>query len=264
MKLSEVIDLVGNVPHMTPKQGTVIYNMIIDNDINEILELGTAHGTGSCFMAAALEEKGKGQVMTIDNKLALGRSPNVMELLSKCNLSQFVNPVFAHTTYNWELMKIIEENTEKGTCRPIFDFCYLDGSHNFEIDSAAFILVDKLLKPGGFILFDDLNWTFGNCPDLKDKEWVKKMSEEEKNTPHIKKLVEVLVLNHPNYYNFNLSGDWFLAQKKSENNKRPVNPIDLEMYRTNVTVGKDIHKIVKRIKNKISLTLKKSFKASLI
>lgn len=256
MKLPEIIELVGKIPHMTPKQGIVIYNMILDNDINDILELGTANGTGCCYMAAALEEKGKGQVLTIDNKLALERRPNVEELLSKCDLKKFVNPVFAQTTYNWELMKIIEDNTEEGLCKPIFDFCYLDGSHNFEIDLAAFILVDKLLKPGGFILFDDLNWTFGGCPDLKETEWVKKMSEEEKNTPHIKKLVEIFVLNHPNYQNFNLAGDWFLAQKKSENNKSLVNPVDLEMYRTQVTVRKDLQKIMRRIKNKIQFTLK--------
>ena len=31
-------------------------------------------------------------------------------------------------------------------CQPIYDFCFIDGSKNWTIDSSAFFLVDKLLK----------------------------------------------------------------------------------------------------------------------
>jgi hypothetical protein len=42
---------------------------------------------------------------------------------------------------------------------PIFDYCFLDGAHTFSIDALNFFLCDKLTRIGGFIDFDDYNWT---------------------------------------------------------------------------------------------------------
>ena len=214
MKLEKILPVVSNIPHMSRKQGTILYNMILDKEIDSILELGTAHGTGSCYMAAALHEKGGGSVLTIDNKKALDREPNAKELIRKCHLEDYATPLYANTSYNWELMKIIERQTKDGICEPVFDFCYLDGAHNFEIDCCAFFLVDKLLKPGGYILFDDLNWTYANSPSLKDTDWVRHMEEDEKTTPHIKKLIELMVTPHDNYSDFDYLNDWCLVKKK--------------------------------------------------
>ena len=32
---------------------------------------------------------------------------------------------------------------------PVYDFCYLDGAHDFTIDGMAVYLVEKLLRPAG-------------------------------------------------------------------------------------------------------------------
>jgi predicted O-methyltransferase YrrM len=254
MKLTDVTQIIGNVPHMSKNEGTLIYNMIHDNDIFKILELGTAHGTGSCYMAAALDEKGKGSVLTIDNKSALIREPNVHELIKKCNLEKYVTPVFANSSYNWELMKLIEQQTKDGFCEPIFDLCYIDGSHNFEIDCCAFFLVDKLLKPGGLILFDDLNWTYAESPSLKNTDLVKQMAEDEKTTPHIQKLVELIVMNHENYTDSNILKRWFLIRKKMNTNEKQNKHIHLDMYKSETTLSDDFINIAKKVKNKLFTT----------
>ena len=62
-------------------------------------------------------------------------------------------------SYLWRLMKIIEQNSE-----PIYDFIFIDGGHDWYTTGYAFFLVDKLLKPGGYILFDDLDWTVYTSP----------------------------------------------------------------------------------------------------
>ena len=41
MKLPEIVELIENVPTMTERQGTIIYNMIREQTITKILELGT-------------------------------------------------------------------------------------------------------------------------------------------------------------------------------------------------------------------------------
>ncbi len=253
MKFNEILPLIENIPHMTREQGSLIYNLILENDITSILELGIAHGTGSCYMAAALDEKKQGNIITIDNKSALDRKPNVFQLSKDCGLSEYIHPVFANSSYNWELMKLIDEQTKDGVCQPIFDFCYLDGAHNFEIDCCAFFLVDKLLKPNGLILFDDLNWTYGKSPSLKNTRWVKQMAEDEKTIPHVRKLVELMVLPHPDYHQASIFGDWFLARKKDSSDLKTPSKINLDQYAPSdpLPPAKKSKNVLKKIQKKL-------------
>ena len=122
MKFNQITEIVGDTPCMSNRQGKLIYDLIIDNDITQILELGMAHGTGSNYMAAALEEKGNGLVISIDNQTAKTRVPSIQDMLNKTNLHKYVQPIFANSSYNWELMKLIEKNTVNGVCTPQFDF----------------------------------------------------------------------------------------------------------------------------------------------
>lgn len=158
------------------------------------------------------KRNGGGHLTTIDLKTAkTQRNPNIEELLDKLELNEYVTPYFENKSYTWRLMKLIEENPD-----PIFDFCYIDGAHDWYNDGFAFLLVDKLLKPGGWIIFDDLTWTFATSPSLKNTDYVKNMTDEEKNTPQIKKVFDILVKKNENYHNFSVIKDWGIAQKKKK------------------------------------------------
>ena len=51
----------------------------------------------------------------------------------------------------------------KSDCQDgIFDLVYLDAVHDFARDGLATCLLKKLVRPGGYLIFDDLNWNFGN------------------------------------------------------------------------------------------------------
>lgn len=113
---------------------------------------------------------------------------------------------FQHPT--WRLMKFLEQESQ-----PTFDLCYLDGAHNWFVDGFASYLVHLLLKPGGWIIFDDLDWTYSQSPGLKDSKFVKDMPKEERETPQVRKVYELLVKNHPDYCNSKVEGDWAYAQK---------------------------------------------------
>ncbi|NBC59103.1 MAG: hypothetical protein GVY05_12580 [Bacteroidetes bacterium] len=113
-----------------------------------------------------------------------------------------------------------------------------------------FFLVDKLLKPNGVILFDDLNWTYAKSPSLKNTDAVKNMTQEEKNTPHIKKLVELIVLPHSNYHNSSKHDAWFIVSKKADNHKEARSPFILEEHFPEKSLFEDIKNILIKIKNK--------------
>ncbi len=251
MKFNDIQCVLKNIPYMSVQQGKFLHEFILENNIKNILELGTANGTGTCYMASALDKNKDGKVTTIDKLAVNNRSPNVQELGQKFNPMTYINPIIANSTYNWELMKLIDQNTVNGKCKPIFDFCYIDGAHNFEIDCCAFFLVDKLLKPNSFLLFDDLYWTYAKSPSLKNTDFVKKMTNEEKNTPHIKKLVELIVLPHPNYHQASHHDAWFLIRKKGEDGLKDNKAINLKEHFPEKTLTQDLKNIAIKLKNKI-------------
>ena len=96
--------------------------------------------------------------------------------------------------YNWDLMKLVSNN-EKDK----FDYVYLDGAHTLTIDGLAFVLIDKLLKVGGYIEFDDYEWTIGTSPTCSpypptnNKQYEEHFTKEQIDTSHVKLIVDNLV-----------------------------------------------------------------------
>ena len=181
------------IPYMNDLQVTIIKNIIIKNNFKNAIEIGFYHGKSSVLIASIFEEIGEGHLTTYDLESARNRKPNIMQLLNNYNLSHRVTPIFCKRSYTWELGKIIKDSKE-----PLFDFCYLDGGHTWDPTGLGFFLMDMLLKPGGIIIFDDMNWTINKSPayqkSLKEgKDTYRQYSEDEKNTPAVRMVFENLV-----------------------------------------------------------------------
>jgi len=215
MKPHNVKNIVGDLPYMSLEQGETIGGFIRQHHIRNILELGFNHGVSTCYMAAALDEQGGGSITTIDLESARMLQPNIEELLKKIGLKDKVTWYYEPTSYTWRLMKFIEQDPT-----PRFELCYIDGNHNWFVDGFAFFLVDRLLRPNGWIIFDDLDWTFAAA--LPDRNWVKAMPIEERETAQVRKVYELLVKSHPSYGYFRTEGGWAYAQKISATEPPPV------------------------------------------
>jgi predicted O-methyltransferase YrrM len=211
MSIAAVKRVVGDLPFMTLAQAETITQLIAEQQVEHILELGFRHGVSTCYMAATLAEQGRGQITTIDLVKARDHDPNIETLLERLGLRERVTVFYEPTSYTWRLMKFLDADPQ-----PRFDLCYLDGAHNWFVDALAFFLVDRLLKPGGWIIFDDLDWSFATAPSLKDTPHVQAMPEDERTTPHIRKIYELLVKTHPDYHNFRTQQNWAFVQKRPE------------------------------------------------
>jgi predicted O-methyltransferase YrrM len=203
MNLIKVKEVVEDLPYMSLKKAQVMQDFIHKHSISSILELGFYHGVSTCYMAAALEVVDQGSIVSIDLESAQKREPNIEELLEKCGYLNAVEFYYEPASYNWRLMKLIEEQTKT------FDLCYLDGGHDWYNTGLAFFLVDKLLQPGGWIIFDDLDWTMEHL----NAKWALRKPEEERITPQVRKVWELLVKPHAHYSNFYEQGGWGYAQK---------------------------------------------------
>jgi predicted O-methyltransferase YrrM len=225
MKLDELLRIFSDLhyPALTsPEDGAKLHRFILESGVCDVLELGFAHGTSTCYMAAGLAERGEGHITTIDRASAREREPNIETLLVETGLAPYVEPVYAATSYNWELMKMIQRRTRGRETAPAFDFCFIDGAHTWETDGFAFFLADKLLRPGGWILFDDLHWSYGNSESLRDTERVKAMPRDERDTPQVMKVVALLAMQHPQYRVVHIKGNWAWVGKMHEDGSAPV------------------------------------------
>jgi len=217
MQFADVRRVVGGVPFITPEHALDLTNLILRERPEQILELGIAHGTATCYMAAALEEIGRGKITAVDLKVAQFR-PSAEEQLERCGLGRYTEVVRMQTGYTWFLHDQMRRQSPDGICRPNYDLCIIDGPKNWTIDGCAFFLVDKLLKPGGWIIFDDYAWTYAAADASRsatDGITHRNLSDEERTTPHIREIFELLVMQHPDYSNFVVYGrqDWAMAQK---------------------------------------------------
>ena len=204
--------IVGDTPHMSLDQADKITRFVAEHRFESILELGFRHGVSTCYMAATLSKLGRGSIVTIDLESARTAQPNIEELLTQVGERERVKVFYEPTSYTWRLMKFLEQDP-----LPSFDFCYLDGAHNWFVDALAFTLVDRVLRPGGWIIFDDVDWTYATSPALSKTEWVQNMPADERETPQVQKIFDLLVKTHPNYHHFRLEDGWAYAQKQDSN-----------------------------------------------
>ena len=109
----------------------------------------------------------------------------------------YTNTQRYNDSYNWSLMKIIEN---RGVT-PFFDYVFLDGAHTVAIDALTFFLCDKLLKIGGYIDFDDYSWSIkGSSLDPKKvPEIAQQYTDEQISSKQVAMIVDLLVKTDDRY-----------------------------------------------------------------
>lgn len=176
--------------YMKRPQAEFIRDFIVKHDAKDILEIGFFRGKSSAYIAAVLEDLGRGHLTTIDREIARPLEPNIIDTLAKTGLSHRVTPIFAARSHTWELGRMIGE-----TPRPQFDLCYFDGGHTWDVTGFGFFLVDALLRPGGWIIFDDLNWSITKVADGRPKRGAKYMEydQSERDAETVRMVFDLLV-----------------------------------------------------------------------
>lgn len=209
--IHEVQEQFPDLLYMKLEQAETLDRFLKEHRLTNCLELGFFHGKSSAFFASILRDMGEGHLTTIDQKHSIDRSPNIHEVLGALDLASWVTPIFEPRSFNWRLMRMLEENP-----RPAFDFCYIDAAHTWYDTGLGFFLVDKVLKPGGWILFDDLTFDYQRLitPGKKPPEYLARMTGEERETQQVLKVWDLLVKEHPGYDEFIQDERWAFARKK--------------------------------------------------
>ena len=239
------------VPYISEGNAKLLYQLIQDENIGDILELGIAHGTATCYMAASLRKRGGGSIVSVglENVRDVFK-PSAEEQINRLGFDDIVSVKRMQTGYTWYLHNAIRDATKDDVCVPCFDLCIVDGPKNWTIDGAAFFMADKLLREGGWIIFDDYNWSYGWADGRKtstDGITHRELSEDEIKTPQVREVFELLVRQHPDYSNFRvIDNDWAIAQKVSSSVKETV-----YVARHEETYANMANRVFKKIRNTV-------------
>lgn len=195
----------------SPAAGEELHEFVREQRFERCMELGFAHGGSAVYIASALEANGVGHLDSVDLHVAKERVPPATETLQRAGLEHRVTLHYEDTSYTWFLHDKLREQLRDGdSLEPLYDFVFIDGAHTWDVDALAFALVDRLLKPGGWILLDDLDWNIGDSdPSLP---------EVQRELPHVREIWELLALTHPQYDEFRTDNQWGWMRKSLQPN----------------------------------------------
>jgi predicted O-methyltransferase YrrM len=211
---------VAGIPFMSAEQGRIVYEHVRATRPHEVLELGTAHGVGTAYLAAGLDV---GARLTTVDFAGAAYDPPPEAVLARAGVADRVELVRRHSSYTWWLKEELEQRSDAhGNVRPRFDFVYLDGAKNWTIDGLAVILVEKLLRPGGWLLMDDLDWTYADDPGREATDGVvhRELSEPERTRPHLRAVFDLIVAQHPSFTDLRVQDEWWGWARKAPGEPR--------------------------------------------
>ena len=78
-----------------------------------------------------------------------------------------------------------------------FDVVYLDGAHTFMHDGLAVCILKQLIKKGGYLILDDLFWTYSNWNGGKTVEG--KLPKYQRDDKQILRVQEIFLRHDPNF-----------------------------------------------------------------
>jgi predicted O-methyltransferase YrrM len=200
---------------MSPDQGRVIGDHVRRTGPREALELGTAHGVGAAYIAAALEP---GARLTTVDFAGAAYPPAPEDVLARAGVADRVEIVRAYSSYTWWLKEQVQARSDAhGNVEPRYDFVYLDGAKNWTVDGLAVVLVEKLLRPGGWLLLDDLDWTYADDPGRAATDGVvhRDLSEPERTEPHLRAVFDLIVAQHPSFTELRREDEWWGWARKN-------------------------------------------------
>jgi hypothetical protein len=181
--------LTGRPPRAVLHPNHATLDFLARTRCRTIAEIGVATGSTSEGILRYLNGEGILHLFDRDDVLE-----PVSERLHGLGYRNFVchgNSRRTLDSYNWSLMKLLRDHPA-----PFLDYVYLDGAHTWAHDALAFCLIDRLLLPGGYIDFDDHDWTINGSPTVNPRAFPtmrKLYTEEQMATPQVRMIVDLLV-----------------------------------------------------------------------
>lgn len=98
----------------------------------------------------------------------------------------------AYDSYSWILSDMVyaqRKNNKDGT----FDIAYLDGAHSFIHDGLALCLLKELVKFDGYIIIDDLHWSYSKNQRCMASDFLELYTKEQLYECQVRRAVDMFI-----------------------------------------------------------------------
>ena len=99
---------------------------------------------------------------------------------------------------------------------PLFDLAYIDGGHVFHLDGSATCILKQLCKPGGYMVFDDWNWTLAKSPTMNPTRrpaTLLEYDEAQITTSHVQLVCKAFMDRDPSFRRLGQDGNTCVYQR---------------------------------------------------
>jgi predicted O-methyltransferase YrrM len=158
-----------------------------------ILELCQESSKLTLYLAALLEDQGKGTLTTFHGNTGASSDP-IKDYLTQLGLLGRILSIQSGRSYTWAIKRLLaaEERLE-------FDVCVLSGNKTWDTSGFSAVLADMLLRPGGLMVLTDINWSMASSPYFKSRpDLAQKYAPDEQRACPVQ-LVMDLILPHLGY-----------------------------------------------------------------
>jgi predicted O-methyltransferase YrrM len=145
------IELHSNI---SQREGVLIQKIIYDTRPKNTLEIGLAYGISALFICEALKNVNGTRHLIIDPNQNGGEWGDSWDGVGLYNLKR--------AGYE-DLVEFIAQPSFQALPQLVaagrqVDFAFIDGWHTFDYTLVDFFYIDKMLRVGGVIVFDDVDW----------------------------------------------------------------------------------------------------------
>jgi len=127
-----------------------LYRFVCDHKPDLAMEIGMAYGVSTLTTLSAMEEVGKGRLISIDPYIGWDTGCEVA-------LHQIQRAGLSHRHEHRRLCSY-EALPALMSEQLVPQFVYIDGNHNFDYAFVDCFFADKLLRTGGVMAFNDAGW----------------------------------------------------------------------------------------------------------
>jgi predicted O-methyltransferase YrrM len=134
---------------ISSSEGQFLWKIVRQLDPTVSLEVGLAYGISALFICGALNARDGTKHIAID--------PHQHEVWGGIGMANLRRAGYG------DIVRLIEAPSyralaELESCGRRIDFAFIDGWHTFDFTLVDFFFIDRMLKVGGVVAFDDASW----------------------------------------------------------------------------------------------------------
>jgi predicted O-methyltransferase YrrM len=156
--LEKLDKMCADIPYTPPRVCHMLFDMAASFDKPAIVEVSAGYGKATIYFAAAARARG-GFVKSVDILERKWQGRSATDLLREADLLD-VCEVTLREDARWYLLDLFDN---KPGCW--IDVAYIDAAHTIEVDAFVALALWTHLRPGGVLIFDDLDWVPGRHGD---------------------------------------------------------------------------------------------------